>query len=224
MYKAFIFDLDGTLVDTINYIAVNFNKVLEMEGFPPNPSDLYNTLVGDGTRILAERAIDLLIKKGEVNPSQREEVIEKVHDNYLYRYRTVVDDISKPYEGIVEVLETLRNKGIKIAICTNKPVTPTEIVLKEAFDFTFDAVSAVEEGGPRKPDPKMVEAILKDLNIRKEEALYLGDTSTDMITGKNAGLDTVGVTWGFRDRAELESYKPLKVIDKPYEMLEFIEK
>lgn len=216
MIKAVIFDLDGTLADTLNSISYFANNALNRFGFPSIPVSHYRYHVGDGEknliiRMLTEVGADI----DEYLAPVRSLYNKSYDDNFLY--------LTEAYDGIIPLLSRLRESGVKLAVLSNKPHPTTEKIAKTLFTDLFDIIYGKREGYPIKPDPKSVWEILSELEIDKSEALYIGDTKTDMITGKNAGLKTIGVTWGFRDEAELRENGADYIANKPNEIFEIYE-
>lgn len=214
MIRCCIFDLDGTLLNTLDALTYVTNLTLEHFGYEPAEPEHIRRFVGDGYRKLLERALRY---RGDENLEHYEESLtvymEHFSKNSMYHVR--------PYEGIPELLAQLKARGIKIAVLSNKPDKQTIENIEHVFGSGyFDYVAGERPQIPRKPDPAGVRLILEKFGVRPEETLYFGDTNTDMRTGLGAGLITVGVTWGFRDREELESFHPQYVIDQPGEVLE----
>ena len=207
MIKACIFDLDGTLTRTQESIARPINMTLKYYGLPEQPVEDYNYFAGDGIKNALERALKAA---GDTEAAHLEEGLPMcrkwMNEDPLYHV--------EPYPHVIESLHALKDKGIKIAVFSNKPhesaVNVVETILGKGL---FDHVQGQTDRIPIKPDPAGVYEILKEFGVKKEECLYFGDTNTDMMTGHNAGLYTVGVTWGFRPRAELEEYKADCIID-----------
>ena len=212
MYKCCIFDLDGTLVNTIDSLSRSVS--LTMNHFGYGDVDVAHTkvFVGDGYKKLVERA---LIYSGDEALTHYEEALgvyrEIFKENSLYR--------AEAYDGIPELLEFLKGRGIKIGILTNKPhdraVECAEAVFEKGY---FDLIIGEGKGVVCKPDPSGAWMAAKHFQAKPEECLYFGDTDTDMKTGLNAGMDAVAVTWGFRGREELEAFQPKYVIDHPNEI------
>lgn len=224
MYKLFVFDLDGTLVDSLGIIARTFNSVLRRYGLPSIQKEKFNYFAGDGPAVLVRRAIEYLKSEGRVQPGEEEFIFQGVYPDYLETYDQLKDDLTKPYAGIEKVLCKLKEENRMIAICTNKRKMAAENLVESVFSAEFDYISALEDGISRKPEPDMLNVVMEKLGVSKEEVLYFGDTNTDMKTGKNAAVDTVGVTWGFREREELEAFQPQAIIDHPKEILNFLDK
>ena len=217
MKKAVIFDLDGTLADTIASIAWCGNRALARFGLPSFTEAEYKRFVGDGAAMLVRRA---LLAAGDGKLSRFDEVYQEYRDIFS---RDCMYQV-KPYEGIVPLLSELKKRGIRIAVLSNKPDADSRHVVEELFGKGyFDHVQGQAEGIPRKPDPAGVYRIMEAFGMRAEDFLYVGDSCVDMRTGKAAGLFTVGVLWGFRDRAELEENHADAVIARPEELLSFMD-
>lgn len=216
MYELVIFDLDGTLVDTIESIAMAGNKMLEACGYTKREPFEYNYFAGDGHHELIKRA---LYAAGDTEYSSYEKGV-RLYEKYFEKDCTYN---VKAYEGIMSLLLTLKKKGIKIAVLTNKAHNRAMNVLDTVFgkDF-FDVVLGVHEGLEKKPNPKGAFYITRKLNIDPKKCIYVGDTDVDMQTGHAAGMFTIGVLWGFRDREELEKYNPQAIISKPEEILDVL--
>lgn len=208
-----IFDLDGTLIDTVAALKRTTNLILEQLGYPHlNDSDI-KRIVGDGFRNQLKRALRLVGDTELTHYEEAEKLYQTVFaQNCLYRVRA--------YDGICELLETLKACGVKVAVLTNKPHKRAIETLEHVFGIDyFDAVLGEQEGLPKKPSPEGVYRLMQQFAVKPEECLYFGDTNTDMKTGLAAGVNTIGVTWGFRDRAELEAFEPQHIIDYPLEIL-----
>ena len=207
MIKACIFDLDGTLTRTQESIARPINMTLKYYGLPEQPVEDYNYFAGDGIKNALERALKAA---GDTEAAHLEEGLPMcrkwMNEDPLYHV--------EPYPHVIESLHALKDKGIKIAVFSNTPHESAVNVVETIFGKgLFDHVQGQTDRIPIKPDPAGVYEILKEFGVKKEECLYFGDTNTDMMTGHNAGLYTVGVTWGFRPRVELEEYKADCIID-----------
>lgn len=216
MKEAVIFDLDGTLSDSIASIKYCGDRAIAPFGYGPFPESDYKYFIGDGVVNLIRR---VLTASGDKELSHFDEALR------LYREYFAVDCMYqvKPYEGIPELLAELKKRGIRIAVLSNKPHAQTIDVIETLFGKGyFDVIRGQKEGVPIKPDPGGVFAILEQLDLKAEDILYLGDTATDMRTGKSAGAFTVGALWGFRDRRELEESSADAVIGHPSELLEYV--
>lgn len=211
--KACIFDLDGTLTDSVKSLAYSVNLTLRDLGYEPQPEERFKQFAGDGRIVLLERALKAA---GDTGLVHREEAI-KIYDEYFSKYSMYQ---VKPYEGIVETLEALKEQRIKLAVLSNKADTEAVKVVENVFGReTFQMIRGQRDGVPRKPDPQGAIMIARELQVSCSECLYIGDTNTDMKTGNGAGMNTVGVTWGFRDRKELEENHAKYIINFPKELL-----
>ena len=215
MKKLVIFDLDGTLLDTIADLAESTNHALKQLGYPTHDVETIRTFVGNGINKLLERALPA--------HEQTEENVRLMRSHFVPYYDVHNADLSSAYPGIVHLLEDLQEKGIMIAVASNKYQEATVKLVKHYFPtINFIEILGQREGINVKPDPSIVFDILQKANVNKEEVLYVGDSGVDMQTAINAGVDAVGVTWGFRPRTELEGFQPMGLIDKAEELLGFI--
>ena len=215
MKKLVIFDLDGTLLDTIADLAESANYALKQLGYPTHDVETIRTFVGNGINKLLERALP--------SHEQTEENVIRMRSHFVPYYDVHNADLSNPYPGIVSLLEDLQAKGIQIAVASNKYQEATVKLVKQYFpNIDFIEILGQREGINVKPDPTIVFDIQQKADVSKEDILYVGDSGVDMQTAINAGVDAVGVTWGFRPRAELESFQPMGLIDKAEELLGFI--
>lgn len=207
MIKAYIFDLDGTLVDSLGAIANCANSCLKEAGLKEQSVDEYRYFAGDGQYELIKRA---LVAAGDTELKNYESVMAR----YIEKFKDTCHIGCVAYEGMPQKLQELKNRGIKLAVLSNKAHLNTLKVIEEVYGTEiFDVVMGQKENVPKKPAPDGVYNILKELGVEPQECVYVGDTSVDMKTGKAAGLFTIGVTWGFRDRAELEEYKADKIVE-----------
>ena len=214
--RAVVFDLDGTLSDTIVSIAYCANRALEKFGLQGFETDRYKYFVGDGAAELIRRT--LINQKRE-----RMDLYEQVKEEYAKLFAVDCMYQVKPYDGIRELLSELKTRGVKIAVFSNKPHENTCKVIHDLFgDDVFDVEQGQVPEIEKKPSPEGVYMISEKLGIPVEEMLYVGDTNTDMQTGKNAGAFTVGVLWGFRDRKELEENHADAIIAAPQELLKYL--
>ncbi len=214
--KAVIFDLDGTLTDTLKSIWKSANLALADVGLPPFDIDRYRYFVGDGAAELVKRA---LIADGD-----KELVLfDKMSESYRKHFEKYVNYEVRPYEGIRELLHALKEKGILLAVNSNKPQDRTVNVIEENFGKgTFDILVGQSDERARKPAPDGVFYIMERLGLMKDEVIYLGDTCVDMKTGRSAGVFTIGALWGFRDRQELEENHADAIIEHPMELLKYL--
>ena len=215
MKKLVIFDLDGTLLATIADLAMATNHALQQLGYPTRPVDEIRTFVGNGINKLLERSLPDS-EKSEANTL-------RLRTHFLPYYDAHNADLSTPYPGIPSLLQALQQKGLMIAVASNKYQTATVKLIHHYFhDISFVEILGQREGVPVKPDPSIVSDIIQKAGVSKEEVLYVGDSNVDMQTAHNAGVDAIGVAWGFRPRAELEALQPLAVIDKAEELLDYL--
>ena len=217
MYKLCIFDLDGTLADTVESIARVGNMVLEHFGLPPQPVRDYNYFAGDGVDMALKRALAAAGDTAGVHYREGKTLFRKWFDiDTVYHV--------KPLPGICPVLETVKSMGIEIAVFSNKPHLEAVHVVETIFGKNFfSMIQGQTEEIPRKPSPDGALYLAKKLGVKPGECLYLGDTNTDMDTGRAAGMDTVGVTWGFRPAEELREHHARFLIDYPEQILEILE-
>ena len=216
MIKICIFDLDGTLAKTQESIARPVNMTLAHYGLPEQPVEAFNYFAGDGIKITLQRA---LIASGDTGASHLEEGLPMcrkwMQEDPCYH---VV-----PYDHIVWALGELKRQGVKIAVFSNKPHISAVSVVETIFGKgLFDHIQGQTDLIPIKPDPTGLYEILDKFDVQRNECLYFGDTNTDMLTGRNAGVTAVGVTWGFRPRSELETYGADILIDSAKEIPELV--
>ena len=211
MKKLVIFDLDGTLLNTIADLANSTNYALKVLGYPIHEPDKYNFMVGNGINKLFERALP----DGE----KTEENVLRVRQEFVPYYDQHNADKSRPYPGVTELLETLQTAGMQLAVASNKYQAATEKLIAHYFpNIKFTAVFGQRESIPVKPEPIIVKEILQIAKVQEEETLYVGDSGVDMQTAINAGVTSCGVTWGFRPRTELESFHPDHIVDNAEEI------
>ena len=216
IFEAVLFDLDGTLIDTLNDIGDAVNRVLSSKKFPTHAISAYRKFVGDGSRILIERALPKKYRK--------EKIIDVCHKEYIEDYTRNYNVTSKLYLGIPNLLDTLKAKGLKLGILSNKPDAITKNCAKTFLSkWDFDVVLGQRDSVPRKPDPQGALEVAKRLSIPPSHFLYLGDTAIDMKTAGSAGMFPVGVLWGFRPRKELKESGADKIIDEPLEVLNLLQ-
>lgn len=214
--KACIFDLDGTLTNTINAIAHFGNLALAEYGMGEIPVEDYKIYVGDGRDKLIHRMLNVYAK-------DTEDMFEKVRDVYDANYEKDYLYDTDAYDGIRELLEELKSSGIKIAVCSNKPDNVVHFVTDNVFgENYFDFVSGVVDGMPTKPNPYTALEIANKLGVKPEECLFLGDTNVDIFTAKNAKMTSVGVLWGFRGKTELVQAGADYIAENPHVILQLI--
>lgn len=213
--KCVIFDLDGTLADTLSSIAYFANRALTQCGYDAIPLEKYRYLVGNGAKNLV---LGMLRTVGAA-----ESAYDRVAPVYNDGYDSDALYLTKPYDGVLELLDALRARGVKTAVLSNKPDRTTQKVCAALFDGKLAAVRGQRADTPRKPDPEAVRLLLAELGCTAEECVYVGDTDTDMQTGRNAGAFTVGVLWGFRDEKELVENGADAIIAHPMELLSYFD-
>lgn len=211
-----IFDLDGTLINSVADLGQATNHALQLHGFPMHDLSKYNYFVGNGVAKLIERALPEQFRDAAT--------IEKVKSDFLDYYMRHKTDLTRPYDGIPELLHALQEKGVKIAVASNKFIAGTQALVKGFFpDIDFCAVLGQREGVPIKPDPYIANEAMQLAGVDRGDCLYVGDTATDMQTASNAGLESVGVSWGFRPVSELKDAGAAHIIDKPAELLSLVD-
>lgn len=213
--KAVIFDLDGTLLDTLDDLADSMNYVLSSNGFQIHDKSKYKYFVGDGMRNLVKRSLP----EGNFEEKAIDTYFNQMREQYSKNWAVK----SKPYSGISELLDALDAKNFPKAVLSNKAHDFTVQVVKELLsNWQFTYVYGEREGITRKPDPSGALEIAKKLGLKPEEIIYVGDTSTDMKTAVNAGMFPVGVLWGFREKEELIEHGAKLIISDPLELLKLI--
>ena len=207
-----IFDLDGTLLDTIGDLAVACNASLALRGLPQHSYDEYCGFVGNGIMRLVERALP--------EPLRSPENVALMRADFVRYYTEHIDTYTKPYPDIPELLSELVRRGVRLAVASSKFQAGTEKLVRLFFpQIPFDPVFGQRAGVALKPDPAVVEEILARTGITRERTLYIGDSGIDIETAKAAGVRSAGVAWGFRTRAELEQAGADHIIDRAEELL-----
>ena len=210
--RAVLFDLDGTLLNTLEDIADSMIRALLENGLPVHELDAYKYFVGDGVKTLAMRATGF-----------REEIAPKVLRAYQAYYSAGCENKTRPYEGVKDMLLKLSAMGLKLCVFSNKPHRDTQYVTARYFPgIKFDAVRGQMEGVPVKPDPTGALEIAREMGILPADYLYVGDTGVDMTCANAAGMTPVGVLWGFRKREELMENKARHIIAAPGELLDLV--
>ena len=196
MIKAVIFDLDGTLVNSLKDLCDSTNYALKKHGFLAHEEKEYNYLVGEG--------MVRLIKNALPQNERETETFQIVFDEFYSHYRNHYLDKTAPYENISQCIKQLKSAGIKLAVVSNKADEMTQKVVEKFFDGDFDIVSGKKENYPTKPDPTLTLDVIKQLGVTPNECAFVGDSGVDMQTAKNSGCTAIGVLWGFRLHDELE--------------------
>jgi phosphoglycolate phosphatase len=214
-YEAVLFDLDGTLINTVDDIGDAANRVLSNRGFPIHPISTYYQFIGEGVKVLFTRALPQEKRNEDLINTCLKEFVEDYRHNYNVK--------SKPYDGIPEMLNALNVRGLKLAILSNKPDPLTkDCVTSLLSNWDFDVVFGQRDSVPRKPNPQAALEIAEKLSISPSDFLYLGDTAIDMKTAVSAGMFPIGAAWGFRSVKELNENGARVIIDKPIQLLDFI--
>jgi phosphoglycolate phosphatase len=215
-FKAVIFDLDGTLLDTLDDIADAMNSVLEKHGYPAHETNAYRHFVGDGVSVLATRVLPAAKRNEDIVAG----LVEAFRETYEVNWKVK----TKPYKGVPEMLDELTERQIHLAVLSNKPDDFTKKCVTEFLsEWTFQMVVGFRDMIPPKPDPAGALQIAKSMDILPANILYLGDTSVDMKTAGAAGMYPVGVRWGFRSPEELKTGGARKVIEQPQDILPLLD-
>ncbi len=213
MYNTVIFDLDGTLLNTITDLKDSANHALSAYGYPQRSTDEIRSFVGNGIAKLIERALPA------GTPSEE---FEKVYTEFKKYYRIHCNDRTAPYSGIMELLEELKKMGIKCGIASNKVDSAVAELTGIYFKGYIQEAAGVAEGAPAKPDASMINGLIKKLGSRREDVLYVGDSQVDVMTAANAGLRLIAVSWGFRTEEELKKAGASDIIKHPLELLNYL--
>ena len=235
-YKAVIFDMDGTILDTANDLTASVNYAMKACG---HKHDYVRAdgmrMFGSGVHTALQRA--LAIEAGRTDPAYLRRIgtaemmtVPGIDETEVSRIEAVLRpyylehsmDETGPYEGIMDLLRTLRERGIRTAVVSNKPDPAVRKLAEDCFENMFDCAAGEQTGIRRKPAPDMVNVVLKDFGISPEEAVYIGDTEIDVETANNTGMPCVCVSWGFRPVDFLQTLKPLAIIDSPAQLLDLL--
>lgn len=212
MKKLAIFDLDGTLLNTIMDLGCAANHALEANGFPTHSIASYPFFVGNGVRKLLERVLP--------EDQRTTDVIDRMMVDFKEYYNEHNEDYTEPYKGIPELLQRLQDSGVQIAVASNKYQQATEKIVRHFFPtINFLAIEGQKEGVPVKPDPSIVFNILAQAKTLKADTIYIGDSGVDMETARRACVESVGVTWGFRPEKELIENFADNIVNKPEDIL-----
>lgn len=219
-YRAAVFDLDGTTANTLENLAFCANSVIAEYGLTPVETDKFRYFVGDGSRVQMQR---LLKYKNKYNGPDDEPFLEEVFQKYLLFLSDHCADGVVPYDGIPELITELKARGLQCAVFSNKPHRQACKVIASVFpEGTFYDVLGQMDSYPRKPDPYGALRLAEKMDVLPRECIYIGDTNTDMQTGRNAGMYTIGVLWGFRDREELEKAGADIIVSSPADILKIL--
>ena len=194
-YKLAIFDMDGTILSTLDDLANGVDYALRENGLPARSKQETRAALGRGVRFLIEQSVPDVLSDVEIS---------KVEEDFLKYYKVHSMDNTRPYDGIVELIKEVRASGIKTAVVSNKIDSAVKELCANFFEGAFDVAYGERVGIPRKPDPKPINAIIDEFGLSKNEVVYIGDSEVDLLTANNAKIDHIIVTWGFRDREFLE--------------------
>ena len=208
-YKAVIFDMDGTILDTLDDLASSVNYALDANGLPKRTRDEVRRFVGNGAVKLIRRAVP---------EGTTDALFDKVFASYTAHYAVHCADATKPYDGILELLRSLRKAGIKTAVVSNKPDEAVGILAKRYFPDLFDAAVGTREGIKTKPAPDSVFEIIKTIGAGKKDCVYVGDSEVDIETAKNAGIPCISVSWGFKGSEFLAEHGAKKIVASAAEL------
>lgn len=212
-YKLVIFDLDGTVLDTLGDLANAVNAALEMHAFPTHSFEQVRVMVGNG--------VANLIRRATPEGTTDEKCAEVLADFKAY-YREHVNDITKPYDGILPLLNALKAAGVKVGINSNKYDAALQNLCHIHFEGLYDYAVGESEVTPRKPDPTAAKRIMEAMGAKPEETIYIGDSNVDLNTAANAGVDNAWVSWGFRRRNEMDGCEITNAFDTAEELQAFL--
>ena len=215
MIKAVLFDLDGTLCNSLGDIAAAANYALSKQGYATHETDAFNYFVGDGIAKMLERALP--------EGHKTEDDVKKTNEIFAPYYKEHSSDLTVKYDGITELLGELKKRGFKIAVCTNKAEPMAKIVVESLYGDVFDEIFGQRQGIPTKPDPTLAKLLMKELGVEPEECVFLGDSGVDVKTAVNSGAVAVGELWGYREIEELNENGAEFIIEKPLELLNLID-
>lgn len=214
MKHAVIFDLDGTLLNTLGDLRAATNHALEVRGLPPHSMEEIRQFIGNGIRLLICRAMPEGTTEAEIDAAL---------DDFKAYYAAHIHDRTVPYDGIPQLLTALKKRGIQVAVLSNKIDSASQQLIEYFFPGKTDVVFGEHVGMPRKPDPTSCRMVMQQLGVQPEQVLYVGDSGTDMQTAKNAGLYAVGVTWGFRSKEVLLEYGADVLVHRPEQILQILD-
>ncbi|MBF0499216.1 MAG: HAD family hydrolase [Candidatus Riflebacteria bacterium] len=215
--RVVLFDLDGTLIDSLGDLANSLNAVLMRAGFPGHPVSAYGMMIGDGMDMLVRRALPAAKREDE-------ECAVRVKSEMEVEYGRRWAETTLPYSGIPELLDELTRRGVKLAVLSNKPDPFTQLIVSRLLPrWSFSEIVGAKPGVPRKPDPFSAIAIARRMNFSPEMFLYLGDSGVDMQTARSAGMFPLGALWGFRSADELRLNGARELIEEPRQLLKLID-
>lgn len=213
--RLIIFDLDGTLLNTIGDLAVACDHMLSLRQLPTHSYDTYCSFVGNGIMRLVERALPEELRT--------EEYVKAARKDFVDFYIDHIDTHTRPYDGVVELVNSLNGEGAKIAVASNKFQAGTEKLIRKFFpDVEFVEICGNREGVPLKPDTALVDMIIAKADVKRNQCIMVGDSGVDIQTARNAGIKSVGVSWGFRSRQELEQHGADYIVDSVEQLNEIL--
>lgn len=212
-YKLVIFDMDGTILNTIEDLADALNYALDKSGYPEHTIEEVKQYVGNGIPKLIERGVPAGTDKVSTN---------QVHRDFMEYYQVHCADKTRPYDGIIELIVKLREKGCLTAVVSNKADAAVQELCKQYFDGCFDYAVGDRDGIKKKPAPDAVNEVLQHLQITKENAVYVGDSEVDIATARNAKLDSIIVSWGFREVPFLKEQGADRIVERAEEVAEIV--
>ncbi|MGI6787685.1 MAG: HAD family hydrolase [Acholeplasmataceae bacterium] len=210
MIKGIVFDLDGTLLNTIDDINNALNHILRNNGFKEKNLNETKLNLGSGSRHLIQQSLPSYVS---------ENVFLKVHTEYQEYYQHHNDILTRPYDGILEVLRDLKEKGFKLAVVSNKDDHDVKLLNRNKFLGLIDIAVGARRGKPVKPDPYLVNVALEKMELSHQEVVYIGDSDVDILTARNSKISMITVTWGFRDLITLEKHGATNIINHPSEIV-----
>ncbi len=219
MIKLILFDLDGTLIDSLEDLAEAVNHALELRGLPLHTVTEYRRMVGHGVRNLVKQALDASIchteRSERITDRASDALIDSALSDFKAYYQAHIDVHTRPYPGIPELLADLQAHGIQLAVVSNKFQEGTEYLINRFFPaIRFVAILGNKPGAPLKPDPEIVQEVLRRSGVSKEDALLVGDSPTDMKTAANGGIESIAVTWGYRTAEDLAGYRQVRNVQE----------
>ena len=213
-YELIVFDMDGTILDTLTDITNSLNYVMREFGLKEHTYGQVRGYVGSGARVLFERAL---------SNNKDEALIDKCVGLFREYYHDHCKEKTAPYVGIIELLQTLKDKGYKLAVVSNKPNDAVQVLCRDYFNNIFDFALGEKEGIAKKPAPDMVKCCLDYFGLPKESAIYIGDSDIDYLTSVNSGLDQILVTWGFKDEDFLKTFNAMYYVNTPEEIARILQ-
>ena len=214
-FNSVVFDLDGTLLDTLGDLRDSVNFALEKNSLPKRTTEEIRSFVGNGIRLLIERSVP-------ENTSL--ETTDRCFSDFKEYYKDHSAILTNPYDGIIDLMKELKSKDIKIAVVSNKADFAVKTLMEDYFKGLYDCAYGERAGIPRKPAPDGVFGAISEMEAKIENTVYIGDSEVDVETSKNAKLPCIAVTWGFRDKEVLESLNPEYIVDSPSDILRIIER